>query len=189
MTEQEFEMKIQLSKEEYIFLIEMFRKHISSASVQVNYYYDTQTREFRQQNTTVRIRHKDDEFKGTVKKHFAEKHCSIERSFFVKDLPHSFEIDSKKVYMQGELQTYRAEVPITDFAVMMIDKNKYLDQVDYELELEYSEEFGREAVGMMVLVEKLLGHQEKLSEPLSKSERLFRRLEIMGHNGSSNGKG
>ena len=189
MTE-EFEMKIQLSKEEYSFLIELFRKHISSASVQTNYYYDTPAREFRQQNTTVRIRHKGHNFKGTVKKHLAEKHCSTERSFSVKNLPHSFETDGKRVYMQGQLKTYRVEVPITDFAVMMIDKNEYLDQIDYEMELEYSEDTCREANGMMQLVEKLLGRREKSIEPVSKSERFFRRLEVIEHEDlSSEGRG
>ena len=181
MIEQEFEMKIQLSKAEYSFLIDLFRKHIFSASVQTNYYYDTQTREFRRLNTTVRIRHKGDEFKGTVKKHLAEKDCSIERSFSVKHPPYSFETDGKMVYMQGELKTYRVEVPITEFAVIMIDKNEYLDQIDYELELEYSEAIGREASGMMRLIEKLLGHHKKSNESVSKSERFFRRLEIIKH--------
>ena len=80
--------------------------------------------------------------------------------------------------MQGELKTYRVEVPITDFAVMMIDKNEYLDQIDYELELEYSEGADREAAGMMLLIDKLLGDQGKASETVSKSERFFRRLQL-----------
>lgn len=180
MTE-EFEMKMPLSEEEYFFLIKLFQEHICSENVQINYYYDTRTREFRRQNTTVRIRQKGGRFKGTVKKHLPQRSCSIERSFFVSGLSPSFELEEKRVYLQGELKTHRIKIPITDFAVMMIDKNEYLGQTDHELELEYSELKEGEAMSMMLLIEKLLGHKRKSRADISKSERFFRRLEITEH--------
>jgi uncharacterized protein YjbK len=83
--------------------------------------------------------------------------------------------DGMPLWMQGSLMTERKTFKICDRITMMLDLNQYLDVVDYELEIEYSEPFRMQAEGMLMLIGGVVGKSIHL-DTVSKSERFFQRL-------------
>ena len=174
MKTNEREKKRMLDKQEY----DDLRAGIGgdrASELQINYYYDTETEYFKNHNITCRIRQKNQRLVGTVKRHGAdgqEEH-SVEQSFFVKKLPQSLEVDGQRAYLKGCLITERIEVVLSANAVLFLDKNSYLGETDYELEIEYEKGHEGTAEGVMLLLDKLMLPKPTLSRVMSKSDRFF----------------
>ena len=186
----EFEKKRMIEKTEYDFLCACVGNG-EATELQINYYYDTEDEYFRRNNITCRIRQKDRRLVGTVKRHGVggqNQHSSEER-FKVNNLPHSFEVDARKVYLKGLLITQRLEVELCSKLCLVLDKNSYLGEIDYEIEIEYQEGCEQMVEGVMVLMEKMLYTEEGKNKVLSKSERFFRRLSSLPGQAQSKSKG
>jgi uncharacterized protein YjbK len=175
MTEKEHELKMMLTKDEHHFLLRFFDKLMVESGLQTNYYYDTRDEVMRKRNVTVRVRQKNNKLIGTVKRHLDTDNCSIEECFQVDTLPRVIMWDGMPLWMQGSLMTERKTFKICDRITMMLDLNQYLDVVDYELEIEYSEPFRMQAEGMLMLIGGVVGKSIHL-DTVSKSERFFQRL-------------
>ena len=176
-TEKELETKKLLTKATFHKLAELFNHLPIEQFTQINYYYDTENELFRKQNTTCRIRQIGNYLKGTKKTHAMKENSmySVEQSFIPTDFTESFVIDNERVFLKGQMTTERMIVPLAPDINLMLDQNMYLGTVDYELELEFSQEYKAEVVGMMKLIDSIINIHE-FSPSLSKSERFFERL-------------
>ncbi len=178
----EYEIKLPLTADEYILLLEQEDRHAETLT-QTNYYYDFDDRRLNRQGITCRIREKNGAYTATVKKHgcgdiseeisVAASECNDTSSFPYKDL---------KLF--GSMTTHRTVVCDNDAIKVVFDRNTYLGMVDHELEIEYAPGERDRAESYMKRVIKFLAlsgdaafeQNEQRKHPKSKSERFFKRL-------------
>ena len=175
MTEKEHELKMMLTQDEHHFLLHFFDKLMGESGLQTNYYYDTRDEVMRKRNVTVRVRQKNNKLIGTVKRHLDTDNCSIEERFGVDTLLRVIMWVGMPLWLKGFLQTERKIFQVCDGIILMLDLNQYLATVDYELEIEYSEAFRKQAEGILMLISGMVGNYVS-NEVISKSERFFRGL-------------
>ena len=178
MTQTECEKKVLLSKDEYRRVYGLFFEG-QTPEKQSNSYYDTEDRAFQKKNVTVRIREKNGRYLGTVKTHSTDDpDCSVEDFFFIHEIPMSFDYEDTSLVHQGDLVTERLETKLDDQTFLVLDRNTYLGETDYELELEYPKEKSERAEGIMVLLRRILKRERPFERSLSKSDRFFQQLDI-----------
>ena len=179
----EHEKKIMLTEDEYISIVMLMCKY-APMQTQTNYYFDTEDLSMNKNGITCRIRAKDGKFKSTVKRHYAgDKDYSTEIDGEVKDY---FDLDTFKdmgLILQGSLVTERIVLHKEKFCKAVIDRNTYLGFTDYELEIEYAEGHGTEAIHIIKdIAKKLSDYLElypaeeflnRVGKSKSKSERFF----------------
>ena len=133
----ECEKKILLNKKEYERLIDLSGQ-AQSYSTQVNYYYDTEDLRMNSCGITCRIREKNGEYIATVKEHgVLDHHANVETSAIVNNALDDSAFRHLGVKYMGSLTTYRTILYKDGVFEIVIDKNDYLDKIDYELEIEY----------------------------------------------------
>ncbi len=182
MTVQEYEFKLMLTNDEYDFLSRFFDAIRTGTVLQTNYYYDTRDEVMRKKNTTVRIRQRGTELIGTIKKHLDEVGQSTEKQFHVDTIPHVMMIHGVPVWLKGNVMTDRKAFKVCEGIMVMLDLNRYLDTVDYELEIEFDERLRQQAEGVLLLICSMIEKSVRLNT-FSKSERFFRRLECQSERG------
>ena len=135
----EFEKKILLTEEEYQAVLKQRsregRRHRREHYVQKNHYYDTEDLSMNRQGITCRIREKKGRFTATHKTHTSGH--SIEKSAAVTGVSDLFPLASTPLKRKGCLLTERHKWSLDNGIVVCLDKNTYLEAVDYELEIEY----------------------------------------------------
>ena len=178
MTEKEYELKMLLTNREYRFLLDMFNLLTVETDLQTNYYYDTLDEIMRKKNVTIRVREKNGKLLGTVKRHLVNGD-SLEEHFHVDTLPQVIMLEGTPVWLKGSLVTERKTLRVSDGITLMLDLNQYLNTVDYELEIEYSEQLRDQAEGILMLIRCLLARTQQKGA-ISKSERFFQRLSNRG---------
>ncbi len=136
----EYEKKIMLTKDEYIAIITLMRKY-EPVVYQTNYYFDNDDFSMNKNGITCRIRAKDGKFKSTIKIHgIQNSNCNIEQDLFEKtEFDFTF-FKTLGLQLQGELITERIIVYKDSCFEIFMDRNTYLGQLDYELEVEYCKE-------------------------------------------------
>ena len=145
----ENEKKILLTADEYYTIVMSMCKH-STVKTQTNYYFDTDTFSMNQKGITCRIRAKDGKFLATVKSHnIKQPDSSIEMNLVEKTYFDANVFNSFGMRHQGELVTERIVMFKDSFCELVLDRNTYLGQVDFELEVEYCE--GSERRAQMLL--------------------------------------
>lgn len=188
----EYEKKVMLTADEYNAIVMLMKKHIP-AEKQTNYYFDTEDLVMNKKGITCRFREKNGKYKATIKYHDAEHpDCSTE-----EDLVEKSEFDPQifnaiGLRYQGMLVTERIIIHKDAFCEMVIDRNTYLGDADFELEVEYSQESEHRA---MVLVESigetlvesnlitdLNEFMKRVGKAQAKSRRFFERKMIGGAN-------
>ena len=181
----EHEKKTMLTEDEYISIVMLMCKY-APMQTQTYYYFDTEDFSMNKNGITCRIRAKDGKFKSTVKRHYTgDEDCSTEIDGEVKDY---FDLDTFKdmgLILQGSLVTERIVLHKEKFCKAVIDRNTYLGFTDYELEIEYIEGHGDEAMHIIKhIVKKLSNYLEfypaeellsRVGKSKSKSERFFER--------------
>jgi uncharacterized protein YjbK len=186
----ELEKKLLLTEDEYDYLMEhlgyespLIQKPITT---QVNYYFDTDDFSMNRQNTTCRIRLKDGKYKATMKKHASGSDQSTETEMEIYNGLESNAFTDMGLKLQGELVTMRCVVFKDANCEAVLDKNEYLGQTDYELEIEYTPDHEKDAQVILKIFGDLLTHRkcflaykESLKEAPdvpSKSSRFFERM-------------
>ncbi len=130
----EHEIKLLLSEGEYDFLFKNVFG-VGTAVMQKNHYYDDENYSKTSSGTTYRIREKGGHFTATVKSHLGNTE-SREESFEVEGVTPTFPgEDTLKI--QGFLETERIKKTCESGITLCLDKNNYLDECDFELEIEY----------------------------------------------------
>ena len=186
----ELEKKLLLTEDEYDYLMEhlgyespLIQKPITT---QVNYYFDTDDFSMNRQNTTCRIRLKDGKYKATIKKHASGGDQSTETEMEIRNGLESNAFTDMGLKLQGELVTKRCVVLKDAHCEAVLDKNEYLGQTDYELEIEYTAEHEKDAQTILKIFKDMLtrrkcflAYKESLKEAPdvpSKSSRFFERM-------------
>ncbi len=192
----EYEKKLSVTAEEYTYL---WHRMIHSTvpvvvSRQVNYYYDTDDLAMNRRGITCRIREKGGMYIATVKEHGCGRaECSVETSQDLGSEYNDTVFTEKGLTLKGELVTQRMRLFIGHDIEAVIDKNSYLDTVDYEIEIEYepkaekrADKVMRELIDTLAacfgeityadLIERQQGNK-------SKSARFFDRLTDMERGG------
>ena len=145
----EFEKKIKLYPSEYFFLTNVLYAEYPSF-IQINHYYDTADMQLNDSGTTYRVRENQGTYIATAKYHSPKnKECSVEDSETIEFLPETINYRGKSLRRYGSLKTERKTITVTDGVAIMLDKNRYLNFTDYELEIEYRhgcEKVAREAL-------------------------------------------
>ncbi len=139
---QEKEWKWLVTKEHFdalLRLAEYFAQTKGDTRLQINHYYDTIDRKIAAQNICVRIRQTEGGLWGTVKKH-GDNGTSEETGFRVEMLPRFVTYENCLLHRLGALVTQRTDFTVGEIAKLSFDRNFYLGETDYEIELEFLEE-------------------------------------------------
>ena len=186
----ELEKKLLLTEDEYEYLMEHFGYETPLISkpivTQINYYFDTDDFSMNRQNTTCRIRLKDGKYKAIMKKHSTDGEQSTETEMEIYNGLESNAFTNMGLKLQGELITKRCVVFKDANCEAVLDKNEYLGQTDYELEIEYISEHEKDAQAILKIFRDMLTrrkcfliYKEGIADPPkvpSKSNRFFERM-------------
>ncbi|MBQ8415778.1 MAG: CYTH domain-containing protein [Clostridia bacterium] len=186
----ELEKKLLLTEDEYDYLMEhlgyespLIQKSIST---QINYYFDTDDFSMNRQNTTCRIRLKNGKYQATMKKRSPGDDQSTETEMEIYSGLESNAFTDMGLKLQGELITKRCVVFKDANYEAVLDKNEYLDQTDYELEIEYTPDHEKDAQAILKIFRDMLTRRKcflaykesigDLPNVASKSSRFFERM-------------
>lgn len=155
----EIEFKNMLTEEEYQRLMNEFvdkqTSNCSSLFKQTNYYFDTLQFDLKKQLCALRIRYKNGKYMLTLKEphekglletnqRLSEQaakqaliNCSFPSGAVTEKLKKRLKDAFASLTYLGELHTERTEIKI-DEGILVFDKNKYLNHIDFELEFECS---------------------------------------------------
>ena len=168
----EYEKKVMLTAEEYILIVLLMCKH-TSLQIQTNYYFDNEEFAMNKKGITCRIRAKDKRYKATVKKHNTEHpDCSIEVDFGTKEWFDTQIFNVFGLNYQGELVTERIILHKDADCEMVLDRNIYLGNTDFELEVEYCERSELKAQQLIRNIAKCL----VLNGPLTSEKEFLSRV-------------
>lgn len=180
----ELEKKLLLTEDEYNYLLKYFGQG-ESIIKQVNYYFDTEDLSMNSDNVTCRIRMRETNCKGTLKRHFVDTDCSSETEIEIRNGVFDNSFIDMGLQLQGELITERHVILKNPICEVVLDKNDYLGHTDYELEIEYAPDHEKEANSkMQTITDVLLRHFPSLTQEnitlrckntQSKSKRFFER--------------
>lgn len=180
LKEIETEYKYLLSVEQFQEVLAKCKMKFSFSEhkLQANYYYDTDDNTLNSEKITVRIRQQHSAMKLQIKKHREFNKglsTSDEYSGKIDILPSVMKIPDipDKVILKGALVTERQVFSFGKNSNICFDENMYLGICDYEVEIEVDERDTEEAL----FVINYLGLAQKPIK--SKSERFFRRLEVV----------
>lgn len=180
----EFEKKIMLSEAEYVFLKNNVFANAQTTN-QTNYYYDNEMYEMNKRGITFRIREIDGVYITIMKDHSKkDTDCSVERQFNLDSVYNDIFLKKMGLLCHGSLHTQRTTLVLDDIQVML-DKNEYLDTMDYELEFEYPMESEENAFNSINTIAAILFRNgilntdseliNRIGVGKNKSERFFER--------------
>ena len=155
----EKELKVILSEEQYETIKAIF--HWDTDVCQTNYYY-RDTEDLSENNgITIRIREKQGRYllqvkvpvseQGSlhIKKEFEKEVKGIADTISGSDLTELTELTFSDAHFVGELVTQRRTCNAYEGIEICLDRSCYFGQTDYELEIEYTQEYPREVVQIL----------------------------------------
>jgi uncharacterized protein YjbK len=192
--ELEQEAKGLLTEQQYVLLLSHFTLERDSAKKQKNSYFDTLDWKLDSRNMMLRVREKKGEFELTLKEEAVggdrietnHRPLTHEQGIELRQsgvLPESKiqermeELNILPPFMyQGDLITHRIEIPYRG-CKLALDSNLYLDQRDFEIEMEKEEANADEKKALAILLQEL---NIPYVLALSKAKRFFnaRRAEM-----------
>lgn len=185
--ETETEYKFLVSEEQFKMYFAIFVEKYGKATtkLQVNYYYDTEDNMLNKNDITVRVRQKRNKLKWQVKKHSgkcASLFSSDEYSENIEELPRFITIDgvNEELFLKGSLVTERR---VIDFGVggkLCFDISMYLGTIDYEIEVEYTNQDKPIGDVIAAVIDSNLGAING-----RKSKRFFKKWEEINNGKSS----
>lgn len=189
----EYEKKVLLTKEEYSALIGLKDEVLNEE--QTNYYFDTNSFDMNRKGITCRIRQKDGIYKATVKHHdTVYSGRSTEEDIYEGSEYNASFFEALGLHIQGELITIRALLFTDPYCEIVLDKNAYLGDMDFEIEVEYAEEYEEKALdylkdiaaymASLQLIDSTDAFLHRVGKGKSKSERFFERKQQVGGDGS-----
>lgn len=181
--EREFKCLIKESEYNRIVKYITWNRHI----VQTNYYYDTCDYSFFSKGYTCRIRVVEDEIEIQIKEPNISKNQLYkkrkEQSLSLETYPNMEIIEiyfnAAPLTLLGSLTTERYTYQYDENIIIFVDKNYYLDKVDYELEIEFKE--NRDIKKVKKILNEDLTISEINKDCKGKYTRfIFRYLELKG---------
>lgn len=183
----EYEKKIPISLQEFIVIRQALCKR-PVIHKQVNFYYDTDDLQMNSQSITCRIREKEGKYTATIKEHSLNgNNSSVETSIEVENEFDDSMFCDKGLKLQGCLSTQRICIFSNKEIEVVIDKNCYLDCVDFEIEIEYMPQYAQQAEKAVCRIAQFLFKNlnnkfdfcefyDRQKCVKSKSQRFFERL-------------
>ncbi len=184
----EIEAKVLLKEEGYRRLRKLYQLYPSYC--QINYYIDTEDGLMRKEGFGLRVREKNGNYEMTLKaplsQGFLEKNCTWNAEMFhdfeengtfpegdIKRFLTMCDIPVEKLRIRTSLMTTRVDVPYQG-GKLSIDENHYSGIVDYEAELEYSNEKDAERLLYELLnntgIEYTISNKTKVTRALNAYE-------------------
>ena len=141
----EYEKKFMLTEDEYNSIKKMYGELPSDT--QKNYYFDTDDLAMNKLGITYRIRKQNGIYKATIKDHSTDyADCSVELHLTEKNELDPIVFSDMGLKYQGTLTTNRMIIYKDSFCEVVLDFNTYLGFTDYELEIEYMENYEQKAI-------------------------------------------
>jgi len=183
----ESEYKYMLTIEQYDKILNHLKsKYKMNTIIQVNYYLDTNTFELDEKDITLRIRQKKDSLRLDLKSPVLRDGALRVKNEFtrsISELPLTIKFENDEwndfiscksdMYLKGMLITERTIFIFNEGIEIDLDLNYYLGVMDYELEVEFQEEFQADAVE---LINSLARHGELKPSEFGKRSRFFKKL-------------
>lgn len=171
----EIEFKTFITEEKYLELLKEFELENNIFS-QTNYYFDTEDTKLMNEMTVLRIRQKGNNYKLTKKTRANvgadETHLLINKEKAQDWLANGLDasIIGLPYYVKNiaELTTYRASTPYKN-GTLFLDKSKYYNHVDYEIEYEVDDV----KEGLNDFKQFLESHNIPYVESIRKSKRAY----------------
>jgi len=139
----EFEKKLIICENDYIILLQELGKHFEREYIlQINYYYDTLDFDIFYSDETLRVRQINDVLKLQYKynkNYSGDIRISDEYSEKISELPQTILINGIITHNIGLMVTERINFKLLN-CVISLDKNYYLGMIDYEIEVETTNE-------------------------------------------------
>lgn len=186
----EIEFKNVLTKEQYEQLLQFFNVQSDQILRQTNYYFDTPNWDLRTRASALRIRQKDDRIVCTLKERSSSENVHIETTdpltkeqskamlsgsdFLapnVKEKLLQYNIPIDQLQMFGSITTDRVEIPYKG-GTLVFDHSFYLQQEDYEVEYETS----NEQEGSIIFTDFLKQHKIEINVAEKKIARFMSAL-------------
>ncbi len=178
----EIEQKFLISKKDYIYLVNLL--DWDRCIIQKNYYYDTHEFDLKKQGETLRVREVDGikEFQYKAKNTSTEKNIKIreEYTMICNNIPcqiskKEFPLCKFDVVQLGYLVTKRL-IKMVNGVMICLDKNEYLDQIDYELEIEYEVDKYSDVLKIKEKLEGLVNLVENSEGKYTRFIKIYQRL-------------
>jgi uncharacterized protein YjbK len=186
----EIESKILLEKDEYEKIIEVMQLDNYRKFKQTNHYMDTPDSFLKNNGIALRVREKNQEFELTLKTPLSEglleknENLSWKEFDLLKDdgiFPDGgikkflaiLGADVSQIKIMTSLTTERIQLDYRG-GILCVDKNYYSNQIDYELEFEYTSITGAQEIQLELL--KKCGIKNKSFNHVSKQARAFNAL-------------
>jgi uncharacterized protein YjbK len=174
----ELEYKYLLDKESFNNITNLLNKKYSVKKIlQLNYYYDSDDFYFTNNDITFRIRQKEEDLNieiKTLKSRSGNLNIKNEFKEKINNLPLSFDINKTEwknilnyngiINLKGVLITERLICHPSEGIEIDLDKNLYLGQIDYELEIEYEENYKKDVnnvVKELINIDEFESHKGK----------------------------
>ncbi len=174
----EIEFKTLIDKDKYEEMIDAFdlRENIF---YQTNFYFDTPDFKLRQNGMALRIRHRNNKYKLTLKR--PKDNCLYEDSIVIPEevaldyLQNGFNLKDfgmdYDVALKANQETYRAVTPYKE-GKLFFDQCNYANTTDYEIEYE-ADDYN---TGLKLFHEFLNDYQIKKTEIEHKIERVYKKF-------------
>lgn len=176
-------MKVMLTDKEYNTLVTRMCKY-STPIIQTNYYFDNEDLSMNKKGVTCRIRFKDGIYTATLKYHdvvnheHSKEHDLYESKMFDPDVFYALGL-----YCHGVLVTERLILHKSPHIEIVLDRNICFGKIDYELEIEYADEYREKAIEYLsniadlLVKSRLIDNKDELiyrtQKSKSKSKRFF----------------
>lgn len=158
----EKEYKVLLSEQQYTILCDLLE--LDDGTIQVNHYYDNDLLELADLGATIRIREKNNALKMQIKIPIEERrglHIKKEIERQVDKIPSTilfstldlnFTLLNDNLSRIGSLTTLRKTFYFNNDIEIALDKNEYLQKIDYELEIEFKDNLTKEVTDILYAV-------------------------------------
>lgn len=185
----EYELKCLLNITQYHECLQILQSYeFKKAFIQTNYYYDTKNLDLHKNDITLRIRQIESLYRLQIKipqndTDLINVSKEVEREIY--EVPLQLELKEyglvgelpdvkSNIFMLGALKTFRQSFITCGSQLKIdVDKNMFLGNIDYEVEIEYTRE---NFVNALDLYKRILPDQNVRAPKKGKRERFIRRL-------------
>lgn len=130
-----FKKRILLTEKEYQNLIKQFSSTAKTETLEKYHYYDTADYELSEKGTVCQITEKDDLFVASIKTRSSNNEIeNVQNVYSEKDNSLFYKFNA---LYQGVLTIQRILLFVNNDYKVYIDKNEFLEIIDYELEIDY----------------------------------------------------
>lgn len=152
----EKEIKALISKAQFFTILKAFQWN--SPITQINHYYIDPSGAQKEKNISIRIRECSGLYKLQMKvpkKSSGLLHIEEEYECSIDSVPDTLvdlrveDIILKNAIRIGKLTTYRYVFYYDEFTEICLDKNEYLDYIDYEIEIEFKHDIPPELIALL----------------------------------------